>query len=217
MEAAVSEDFGSSKQSLSLSIGGVGCCNWSSRKRNIIMNCTRGFRLESTWMGMRPRPPIERQSFNLNGRSVRDEAASALGGGDIVENGDVMLPHASIDFALQYVRPACLVLGGVMFVLGYYLQSKITNVVVKAAVLGGLLVAAKLLGELKDLQNSCDRNRKSGGGSLTDMVLLTSVLNHVGLACLAVVVAMLGFGYILSYLSPSGITSAVLNAVVLFC
>ncbi|KAL6581652.1 hypothetical protein OROMI_007575 [Orobanche minor] len=127
-----------------------------------------------------------------------------------------MLPQASIDFAIQYVRPACLGLGGVMFGFGYYLQSKITNAVVKTAVLAGLIVAIKLLEELEELQHSCDRNRNSGGGSLTAMVPLTSVLQHVGLACLTVVVAMSGLGYILSYLSPSGITSAVLNAVVLF-
>ncbi|KAL6581242.1 hypothetical protein OROMI_007165 [Orobanche minor] len=202
----------SSKQSLSLSIG-VGCCNWSSRKRNNITNCTRGVRLESTLMGMRPSPTIERQSFNLNGRFVRDEAASALGGEDIVENGDVMLPHATINFAIQYVRPACLGLAGVMFRFGYYLQSKITNAFVEAAIVVGLIVATKLLGELKELQHSCDRNRNFGGGSLTSMVSLTSVLQHVGLACLTVVVTMLGLGYILSYMSPSGITSVVLNAI----
>ncbi|KAL6581653.1 hypothetical protein OROMI_007576 [Orobanche minor] len=41
--------FGSSKQSLSLSIEGVGCCNWSSRKRNSIMNCTTGAELQLEW------------------------------------------------------------------------------------------------------------------------------------------------------------------------
>ncbi|KAL6554338.1 hypothetical protein OROMI_020011 [Orobanche minor] len=123
-------DFGSSKQILSLSIGGVGCCNWSSRKRNIIMNCTRGFR-----MGMRPGPPIERQSFNWNGRSAASGSAQGY-----VENIAPVLP---------YIGVACLGVGAVMLGIGYHLGSLLSssgNTSSAAVAARVLLVAANIIG-----------------------------------------------------------------------
>ncbi|KAL6554339.1 hypothetical protein OROMI_020012 [Orobanche minor] len=122
-------DFGSSKQILSLSIGGVGCCNWSSRKRNIILNCTRGFRLESTWMGMRPGPPTERQSFNWNGRSAASGSAQGY-----VENTAPVLPYLGV--------------GAVMLGIGYHLGSLLSssgNTSSAAVAARVLLVAANII------------------------------------------------------------------------
>ncbi|KAL6506895.1 hypothetical protein OROHE_022332 [Orobanche hederae] len=99
------------------------------------MNCTRGFRLESTWMGMRPRPPIERQSFNWNGRSAASGSAQGY-----VENIAPVLP---------YVGVACLGAGAVMLGIGYHVGSLLSssgNTSSAAVTARVLLVAANIIG-----------------------------------------------------------------------